>query len=112
MPEALAIKLISNLISDLKTTKMIKYLISWVVVTMQPAECPDWKPDPITGQYPYAHCSAAHYKILTFERDSLVTGDAARDALLEEISRKQDESAWPCGLSTTQVRDITITQAQ
>lgn len=41
----------------------MKYLVDWTYDAVVPAECPDWKPDPYTGEYPTGHCAVYHTKI-------------------------------------------------
>lgn len=38
----------------------MKYVVSWVVTKTVPAPCPDFVPDPYTGELPAFHCAVYH----------------------------------------------------
>lgn len=42
--------------------------LTWKVRTQEPAPCPDYQPDPYTGQYPSTHCLVYHYKDVIIEK--------------------------------------------
>jgi len=42
-----------------------EYCVLWTVTITVPAGCPDYKPDPYTGEYPSAHCAVYHHKTIT-----------------------------------------------
>ena len=42
-----------------------EYCVLWTVCETVPTGCPDYKPDPYTGEYPSTHCAVYHYKIIT-----------------------------------------------
>ena len=41
------------------------FIVVWVITLTVPTSCPDYKPDPYTGEYPMMHCLVAHYKTIT-----------------------------------------------
>jgi len=41
--------------------------VRWKVYLNVPTECPDYKPDPYTGQYPPSHCLVYHTKTIEKE---------------------------------------------
>lgn len=40
----------------------MNWLVCWYVAVCVNTECPDYKPDPYTGQMPNAHCAVYHSK--------------------------------------------------
>lgn len=40
-------------------------LLTWKVYKTIPIPCPDYKPDPYTGEYPSTHCLVYHCKTIT-----------------------------------------------
>ncbi len=40
----------------------MNWLVCWFVAISVNAECPDFKPDPYTGEMPNAHCAVYHGK--------------------------------------------------
>lgn len=40
----------------------MNWLVCWYVTISVNAECPDFKPDPYTGEMPNAHCAVMHGK--------------------------------------------------
>lgn len=47
----------------------MKYKVTWKVNGSRPASCPDYKPDPDTGQYPSTHCDVYHQESYTEDRE-------------------------------------------
>lgn len=45
-----------------------KYIVTWVFKAHVSVPCPDYKPDPYTGQYPTIMCAVAHHKLVTENR--------------------------------------------
>jgi hypothetical protein len=43
------------------------FLVSWVVSIWIPTQCPDYKPNVYTGQYPQSICSVNHGKYVNQE---------------------------------------------
>jgi len=39
--------------------------LTWKVDKTIPTACPDYKPDPYTGEYPIYHCAVYHYETIT-----------------------------------------------
>lgn len=39
--------------------------LTWKIDKQIPVECPDYKPDPYTGEYPAFHCAVLHAKYIT-----------------------------------------------
>lgn len=44
---------------------MSKFIVKWQVTKQEPAQCPDYKPDPYTGDYPLMQCLVYHTKTVT-----------------------------------------------
>lgn len=43
-------------------------ILTWKVDRTIPTACPDYQPDPYTGEYPSFHCAVYHCKTITEER--------------------------------------------
>ena len=43
----------------------IKMILTWKIDKTVQVECPDYKPDPYTGEYPAIHCATLHYENVT-----------------------------------------------
>lgn len=41
------------------------YKVTWKVTKSVPTSCPDFKPDPYTGEYPSYHCAVYHCEQVT-----------------------------------------------
>ena len=56
----------------------MRYRLSWVVSKTVPVECPDYKPDPYTGDWPMLHCAVLHMRVVSFEehRDFATAAEA------------------------------------
>lgn len=39
---------------------MKEFIVAWSVIVNAPAPCPDYKPNPYTGEYPSSHCLVYH----------------------------------------------------
>lgn len=39
--------------------------LTWKVTKNVPISCPDYVPDPYTGEYPSVHCAVYHYETVT-----------------------------------------------
>ncbi len=53
--------------------------LTWKVTKTIPTECPDYKPDPYTGEFPMRHCLVYHCKTVVEERaQSFETNEEAR----------------------------------
>lgn len=62
--------------------------VTWNVTLTRPIACPDYQPDPYTGEYPSTHCLVYHSEIVTEGKSvSFVTEEEAR-----EFIRKAPES--------------------
>lgn len=46
----------------------MKYTLTWKVTHNEPAPCPDYQPDPYTGQYPSFHCLVYHFRTVVDDR--------------------------------------------
>ena len=46
----------------------MKYQLSWTVYKTVATYCPDYVPDPYTGEYPSTHCLVNHFKEVEEER--------------------------------------------
>lgn len=46
----------------------MRYTLTWTVSKTIPTECPDYVPDPYTGEYPSYHCLVYHCKTVTENR--------------------------------------------
>ena len=44
---------------------MMHWIVLWTLLTYVPTECPDFKPNPYTGEYPMTHCLVNHQKQVT-----------------------------------------------
>ena len=38
----------------------MKHLVKWQITRTEPAPCPDYRPDPYTGEYPLVSCAVLH----------------------------------------------------
>ena len=45
----------------------MKYVLTWTVSVWVSMECPDYKPDPYTGEYPSMHCLVNHGEFVAKE---------------------------------------------
>lgn len=45
-------------------------IVTWKVKITVPTGCPDFKPDPYTGQLPAYHCAVAHFKKETLNKSA------------------------------------------
>ena len=89
--------------------KEVVFLVTWWVSVTTSVSCPDYKPDPITGQYPSTMCAVAHFKTSEIKKDSLVVGKGNLKSLLSEINkRKKLESDWVFSSGVTKVQIDTI----
>ena len=46
----------------------MRYNLCWKVKRTVPTECPNFKPDPYTGDYPNYHCAVYHIETIIEER--------------------------------------------
>lgn len=44
--------------------------VSWKVTKTVPAPCPDYRPDPYTGDFPQFHCAVYHTQTITEEKSA------------------------------------------
>jgi len=69
----------------------MRYIVLWTVLLTVQAECPDYKSDPYTGQYPMTHCLVLHYKTIKKDmRQEFSTRKEAEDFIAkapEEIRK-------------------------
>lgn len=63
--------------------------LTWKVDKTVPTQCPDYVPDPYTGQYPSYHCAVYHCKTVTEER-------TAEFATLKEAQQFADKAPLSC----------------
>ena len=54
------------------------YLVIWTVSVWVSTSCPDFKPDPYTGEYPSMHCLVNHGKVV--ERDMVKQFSTLKEA--------------------------------
>ncbi len=47
---------------------MKETILTWKVDKQIPAPCPDYVPDPYTGEYPSFHCAVYHFQNITEEK--------------------------------------------
>lgn len=59
--------------------------LTWKVSITRPTACPDYQPDPYTGQYPTTHCAVYHSETVTEEK--------SKEFLDEESALKFAEGA-------------------
>lgn len=62
---------------------MSTYLVTWKVHKTVPGECPDYKPNPYTGEYPNVHCLVMHWKDIV---ESMEKEFATRQEALDFIA--------------------------
>ena len=67
---------------------MTAVIVVWIVSVWVNIPCPDWKPDPYTGQYPMVHCAVLHGKNIDREMSQTF---ASREAAEEFIKNAPDE---------------------
>jgi len=53
----------------------MKITLIWKVDVNEPVPCPDFVPDPYTGQYPSTHCLVYHFKVSTREFSKTFAGE-------------------------------------
>lgn len=92
-------------------------MLTWKVDKTIPVECPDFKPNPYTGEYPSTHCAVCHFESITEEKASFfATEKEAKDfafkappscydfklngELLEDKRKKPDGSVVITGSGT------------
>ncbi len=82
-------------------TKQQTYLLTWKVNKTVPAECPDYKPDPYTGEYPSTHCLVLHFETITKEKSlSFLNKKEA-----EEFAKKAPSSCYDFRLNGKLLKD-------
>ena len=54
------------------------WIVMWTLLVTVPTECPDFEPDPYTGEYPMVHCLVYHTK--TIERKMEKRFDSKEEA--------------------------------
>jgi len=54
--------------------------VKWKAQITRAIECPDYKPDPYTGEYPPRHCLVYHSETVTIEKaQNFETEEEARE---------------------------------
>lgn len=53
--------------------------LTWKYDTTEPTECPDFKPNLYTGEYPSTHCLVYHFKNVTKEMAKSFDSQEAAD---------------------------------
>lgn len=62
--------------------------LTWKVSKTIPTECPDYKPDPYTGEYPTTHCLVYHCKTVTENK----TAEFETEEEAKEFANKAPQS--------------------
>jgi len=76
-------------------------ILTWKSTYNRPAPCPDYKPDPYTGQYPMTHCLVYHLETVTEDRtkEFLTVKEA------KEFAKKAPESCFDFMLNGKPIKD-------
>lgn len=53
--------------------------LTWKVDKLVPTECPDFVPDPYTGEFPSTHCAVAHFREVTYEATKTFPDEVAAE---------------------------------
>ena len=62
----------------------IAFIVVWTVTLNIPTECPDYRPDPYTGQYPSYSCAVMHYKTVTEEKSAMCTSRESAEKFIAD----------------------------
>ena len=76
-------------------------ILSWKVDKTVPTACPDYKPDPYTGEYPTTHCLVYHYTTITEDR----TAEFATDKEAKDFANKAPLSCYNFRLNGKLLKD-------
>ena len=63
--------------------------LTWKVSYTRPTACPDYKPDPYTGQYPSTHCLVYHCETITESKSAEFETD-------EEVNNFISKAHYTC----------------
>ena len=64
--------------------------LTWKVSKTIPTVCPDYQPDPYTGEYPMMHCLVYHCKTITEDK----TAEFEMNKEAEEFALKAPQSCY------------------
>jgi len=81
---------------------MTKYILTWTVTKTIPAQCPDYQPDPYTGQYPMTHCLVYHCKTVTEQK----TNEFESEKTAKEFAKGAPQSCTNFRLNGELLEDI------
>jgi hypothetical protein len=75
--------------------------LTWKVTYTKPTACPDYKPDPYTGQYPGTHCLVYHCETVTDSK----TADFETEQKALDFASKAPTSCFNFKLDGTEIED-------
>ena len=67
---------------------MLAVIVVWTVTLWVSTPCPDYKPNPYTGEYPLVHCLVLHGKYIDKEMSAVFAG---RETAEEFIKNAPDD---------------------
>ncbi len=77
------------------------YTLTWKVYKTIPTACPDYQPDPYTGEYPTFHCAVYHCKTIT--EDKTTEFSSKKEA--EDFAFKAPQSCYEFKLNGKLLKD-------
>jgi len=75
--------------------------LTWKVDKTIPTACPDYKPDPYTGEYPSFHCAVYHSTTITEER----TAEFSSEKEAKDFASKAPLSCYDFKLNGKLLKD-------
>ena len=76
-------------------------LLTWKVDKTIPTPCPDYKPDPYTGEYPSFHCAVYHCETITENK----TAGFLTDKEAKDFASKAPDSCYAFCLNGKPLKD-------
>jgi len=77
------------------------YILTWKVDKTIPTACPDYQPDPYTGEYPMTHCLVYHSKTITEDK----TAEFSSKKEAEIFAYKAPQSCYEFKLNGELLKD-------
>jgi len=76
-------------------------ILTWKVDRTIPIPCPDYEPDPYTGEYPSVHCLVYHCKTITEDK----IAEFATDKEAKDFASKAPDSCYNFCLNGKPLKD-------
>lgn len=75
--------------------------LTWKVDKTIPTACPDYVPDPYTGEYPMTHCLVYHCKTITEDKSA----ELSNDKEAKDFASKAPDSCYDFRLNGKLLKD-------